>query len=183
MQRRASIRIERYGAEALPRHRGGLVAVYGAANANHRDDPFFSVDAFWTRLVDSYAPSPGFGLVAGWLADEMVGFAFGSPRKQSGEIWRMVRHTVPGIPVPDEDEPIYVLREIAVRPPYQRSGYGRALHDALLDGRPERLAQLLVLSDNRPARAAYRAWGWRDAGRRQPFPDGPVGETMVRILR
>jgi ribosomal protein S18 acetylase RimI-like enzyme len=177
------IRIEEYGANGVPGLRDELVAVYEAANADRRDDPFFRGDQFWHLLITGYVTADGFGLVAGRLRDGMVGFAFGSPRYAPGEIWTMVRRTLPDVAVPDETEPMYVLREIAVRPEHQRQGYGRALYDALLAGRPERLAQLLVLPDNRTAVSAYRSWGWREVGRRQPFPDGPIGETLIKKLR
>jgi hypothetical protein len=52
----------------------------------------------------------------------------------------------------------------------------------LLAGRPERLAQLLVLPDNLIAKRAYYSWGWRDIGLRQPLPEAPVGDAMVKVL-
>jgi GNAT superfamily N-acetyltransferase len=156
--------------------------VYTAANAPRCDHPFFRPDAFWTRLVERHALTEDFELVLGRLNDVAVGFAYGSPRREVADIWVMVRKMLPDIAAPSDNEPIYVLREIAVHPRFQGRGYGHRLHDALLAHRPERMAQLLVLPDNVNAKCAYHSWGWRDIGPRQPLPDSPVGDAMVKFL-
>jgi hypothetical protein len=33
------------------------------------------------------------------------------------------------------------------------------------------------------AKQAYHSWGWRDIGPRQPLPESPVGDAMVKLLR
>jgi hypothetical protein len=40
-----------------------------------------------------------------------------------------------------------------------------------------------VLPDNIIAKRAYHSWGWRDIGKRQPLPESPVGDAMVKLLR
>lgn len=111
----------------------------------------------------------------------MIGFAFGNPRDRTAEIWEAVARALPDVAVPENPEPVYIFRELNVYPRYQGRGYGRALHDALLANRPERLADLLVRPDN-PARLAYLSWGWRKLGELQPFPDSPVFDEMARVL-
>ena len=174
--------IEFYTAADLAALRDDLLDVYTAANASLRDHPFFHPDAFWNRLVDRHALTEDFSLVLGRVVGTAVGFAYGSPRREAPEIWAMVRRALPDIAVPSESETVYILREIAVHPRFQSRGYGHRLHDALLDGRPEALAQLLVLPDNVIAKRAYRSWGWCDIGPRQPLPESPTGDAMVKVL-
>jgi ribosomal protein S18 acetylase RimI-like enzyme len=70
-----------------------------------------------------------------------------------------------------------------VRPAWRRQGYARALSTALLDGRPEERATLLVRAENAPAYAAYKSWGFQPIGQVQPFDDSPLYEAMVRALK
>ncbi len=76
---------------------------------------------------------------------------------------------------------LFTIMEIAVLQPWRRHGVGRALHDALLDGRYEHAAMLTVRPDAADAVAAYRAWGWRRAGHRART-DGPGYDILVREL-
>jgi GNAT superfamily N-acetyltransferase len=162
--------------------RDELTAVYLAARADQAHNPFYSSESFLARLVDLYVPGRDFGLVTGTLDGALVGFAFGSPRDKSAEIWEAVNRALPQIEVPAKPEPVYIFRELNVHPDYQRHGYGRKLHDALLGTRPEKLSQLLVRPDNIPARSAYFSWGWRKIGEKKPFPDSPVFDVLVRSL-
>lgn len=162
--------------------REALLEVYAAAHADQAHDPWAAPDRFWERLVDLYAPTRGFSLVAGLVDGAVVGYAFGSPRDDSAATWRAVRTTLPDVAVPDQPGPVYIFREFAVHPSWQRRGIGRVLHDALLGPVAEPLAHLLVRQDNIPARAAYASWGWRYLGRQRPFPDSPTFDALVRPL-
>lgn len=157
-----------------------MLAVYEAAEADQLNDPWASPEQFWDRLVNLYGPAPGFGLVAGWLGDELAGYAFGSPLV-STSIWEDVRRGLPDLELPTAPEPLYIFREFAVHPKRQRQGYGRALHDALLATRPERLAYLCVRPDN-PAQQAYQRWGWRKTGKLKPFAGSPVFDVLTRAV-
>jgi GNAT superfamily N-acetyltransferase len=139
-------------------------------------------DNFWQRLVDIYAPGRDFAMVSGWLDDGMIGYAFGSLRDNPASTWQAVKAVLPDVPVPDEDEPVYVFREFAVHPDHQGKGYGRLIHDELLRGRPERLARLAVRTDKAQATGAYLSWGWQKLASERPFPDAPMMYIMVRRL-
>jgi ribosomal protein S18 acetylase RimI-like enzyme len=182
MRPKEAFHVERCRAVDLPALHEDLLCVYATANADRSDNPFFQPDNFWRRLIACHALADDFLLVLGRIGSTSVGFAFGSPRHEAADIWGMVRRTLPDAAATDDQEPIYVLREIAVHPDHQGRGYGRRLHDALLAGRPERLAQLLVLPDNVAAKRAYYSWGWHDIGPRQPLPESPVGDAMVKFL-
>ena len=175
--------LRRHDAVETLRLKDEMLHVYRASHAEPiRNDPWFSEDKFWERLVDLYAPGRDFATVSGWLDDQMIGYAFGSPRDNAAGAWQLVKTALPDFPVPDENEPIYIFREFAVHPEHQGKGYGRQLHDELLRGRPERLARLVVRVDNVQATGAYLSWGWWKIASDQPFPDSPVMHVMVRPL-
>ena len=174
--------IRRYRAVETMNLQDHVLPVYAASHADLVDDPWFPPERFWQRLVSLYAPGRGFELVAGWMGDLLVGYAFGSPRYDSAAIWEDVRQALPELLVPTEPEPVYIFREFAVHPQHQRRGYGRIIYDALLSARPEPLAHLLVRPDNALAIRAYMSWDWRKIGQKQPFPDAPVLDVMVREL-
>jgi GNAT superfamily N-acetyltransferase len=160
-----------------------MLRVYGTSHAEPiRNDPWFSEDKFWQRLVELYAPGRDFATVSGWLDDEMIGYAFGSPRDNGAKTWQQVKEGLPGFPVPDDNEPLYIFREFAVHPDHQGKGYGRQIHNELLSDRPERLAVLYVRMDNVQATGAYLSWGWLKIASEQPFADSPVLHVMARTL-
>ena len=175
------VHIDYYGPEETLSLREPIQGAYLASHRDQQHDPWYSPEQFWRRLVELYAPSRDFGLVAAWLGETMVGYAFGSPKDNSTDVWEMVRKTLPEVTILDNQVPIYFFREFAVHPGYQGQGYGHKLHDALLKNRPEPLAHLLVRTDN-PAKASYLHWGWHVVGKVQPFQDSPNMEAMVRIL-
>ena len=63
------------------------------------------------------------------------------------------------------------IEELAVLPDLRRRGIGRALLSAALS--KTTAAALTVGEDNRPARALYRSFGFRQAGRRLLFERRP----------
>lgn len=176
----SALRLRHHDAAETLHHREPILNVYAAAFADRMSDPWLRPDQFWRRLVDIYAPTRDFALITGWIDDQMVGYAFGSPRDETQSTWETIHPLLPDIPT---GGPIYIFREFAVHPDHQRRGHGRQIHDALLATRPEPVAHLLVLPDNVTARTAYQRWGWIRCGTRRPFPDAPVCHEMIRRLR
>lgn len=174
--------IERHDATSTLELRDDILPVYAASHADQMHDPWFHPDQFWERLVELYLHGRDFELVAAQIAGTVVGYAFGSPRDQHGAIWDDLHSTYPEWDLPAEPVPMYMFREFATHPEHQRKGVGRRVHDALLQGRPEPAAELLVRKDNAPAQAAYRSWGWVQLGEKQPFPDSPVFDRLVLNL-
>jgi ribosomal protein S18 acetylase RimI-like enzyme len=74
------------------------------------------------------------------------------------------------------------INELMVRPAWRRHGYAKSLSNALLEGRPEERATLLVRAENTAACTAYRSWGFHTIGQVQPFDDSPLYEAMMREL-
>jgi GNAT superfamily N-acetyltransferase len=159
-----------------------VLSTYLAAAFDQQHDPWAGPEQFWERLTDLYAPSKDFGMAAGWIDGEMIGFAFGSVRDNDASTWADVAKMLPDLPVPDGSASIYIFREFAVQPARQGKGYGHRLHDALLHSRPEPLAHLLVRTNNEAARRGYLKWGWRKISQLRPFPDAPLMEAMVLPL-
>lgn len=177
------LELRRHDAVETLRLKEPMLHVYRTSHEQPiRNYPWYGEEEFWKRLVELYAPSRDFAMVSGWLAGEMIGYAFGSPRDNPAATWQLVRDALPNFPVADPDEPIYIFREFAVRPDHQGKGYGRKIHHALLGDRSERLANLLVRPDNAPATGAYLSWGWKKIGSLQPFPDSPTLHVMVHEL-
>lgn len=173
----STLEIRRHDRHQVPVLRDDLVDVHLDARAELLDNPFYSGERFAERL-DAYARDPHFDLVTGHLGNDLVGYAFGGPLPAETRWWSgLVEHSDPDL-TRETGTRTFAFREIIVRKGHQRRGYARLLHDALLAGRTEERATLLVRPDN-PARDLYLRWGWRIVGKQQPFPDSPVFDSMV----
>lgn len=173
--------VERVDADGMRERRQLLLDVYAEVYADRLGDPFFSLPRYRERL-EGYAARDGFTLVTGELDGELIGYALGYTLPAGSRWWNGLRdHVHPELLVEDGRR-TYALTEVMVRADWRRRGHARALHDALLSGRREERATLLVLPGNVPARTAYLAWGWHKLGKLQPFDDAPVYDAMVRQL-
>jgi ribosomal protein S18 acetylase RimI-like enzyme len=176
----STLDVERHDRTAVPGLRDELVDVHADARAELLGNPFYSRERFAERL-DAYAQDPDFDLVVGRVDGRLVGYAFGGPLGAATRWWTGL------LEQPDPDltretgRRTFAFREIIVGKAYQRRGHAHQLHDALLGGRQEERATLLVRGDN-PARDLYLRWGWRLVGKVQPFPDSPVFDSMVLDL-
>ena len=161
--------------------RAALLAVYEEVYVDQLDDPFFAPSRFWQRL-ENYAGWPGFALVTGHLLDDLIGYTLGYTLPERSGWWGGFRGEVdPGL-LKEDGQRTFALTQLMVLPAWQRRGYARALHDALLSNRPEERATLLVKPDNIPARTAYLSWGWQVLGQLQPFDDAPVYDALLFYL-
>jgi ribosomal protein S18 acetylase RimI-like enzyme len=152
--------LDRYDAQTVDAVYPEMVRLFGEANADIADIPFFSTERFEASFVKQRAHD-GFELVTARIGDRLVGVVFGFteiPREQ------------------------YALCEIMVSPEYQCRGIAKRLHDELLRLRPEHRADLYVRKDNAPAQAAYRKWGWTKIGDVQPAADAPVLDELILPL-
>lgn len=126
-----------YDAAGTRQLRESLTALYVKTHLDQQHNRFYSPAQFWERLETLYAPGRDFGTVAGRLDDLMVGYAFGSPRDRAQGIWDEVRSALPDVPIPEQPEPVYIFREFAVDPRWQRSwlrpSFVAACHARALD--------------------------------------------------
>lgn len=172
--------IARHGADVVPTMRDELVDVHADARADVLNQPFYTAQRFGERL-DNYALDPTFTLVTGRVGDLLIGYAFGGTLSVNTRWWTGLRDATDPDVTRETGNRTFAFRELLVRRAYQRRGYAHRLHDALLSGRPEQRATLLVRQDN-PARELYLRWGWQQVGIMQPFPDAPIMLAMVLSL-
>lgn len=171
--------IEHWTSDDLSGHRDEVLDVYARAYRERLTGPFYTPNRYWSRL-EMYAARDTFAMVAAYAAGELVGYALGYGLPSSTRWWIDLQTDRPAAFFVEDGTRTFALNELVVAPD-RRRGYGRMLHDALLNSRPEERAALLVRPDN-PASALYRKLGWQEIGRQQPFPDSPTFRSMVLPL-
>lgn len=162
-------------------YRDELIEVYEEVYAEQLDDPFFSSERYWSRLM-AYAARDGFRAVAAEVDTTLVGYALGYTLPAESRWWQGLRSDLDAKTLVETGTRTFALNEIMVRKTWRRRGIARQLHNALLEGASEERATLLVLPDNTAAQAAYRSWGWQRVGELQPFDDAPVYDSMILEL-
>jgi ribosomal protein S18 acetylase RimI-like enzyme len=162
----------------LERRRRVLIDVYEDVYRQRLGDPFFSTPRYWDRL-HGYASRRGFSIKIGAVGTIAVGYALGYTLPEGSGWWRGLKTDRDEGELAEDGHRTFALTEIMVREQWRRRGYAHQLHDALLAGREEERATLLVLPDNLPAKAAYASWGWRKMGELKPFDDSPTYDAMV----
>lgn len=182
MTRLDELRLSRYDGAAARGLTNQLVEVYADVYADRVDNPFFSVDRFAERLT-RHQQAPGYALVTGEIAGTLTGYAYGASLRADTLWWDGLLDAVPAELIRETGRRTFALNEIMVRAPWRRRGIAGRLHNALLGGRAEERATLLVEQGNAPAKAAYVRWGWQHVGFLQPFPDAPVYDSMLLPLR
>ena len=177
-----TVTFRRFGAADARKMASTVRAVYEAsyADAIASGDPFDAPDAFMNR-VDAYVKNPDLDLVIAYdSAGEPIGQTWGWPLQAGARWW----HGIQGAPdnefVQEDGARTFALSEIMVSQPYTGRGVAHALHDNLLNARPERRATLLVEHDNPLAYRAYLNWGWEHVAHLQPdWPSAPLFDVLI----
>lgn len=126
---------------------------------------------------------PGFVLAEARHGGYLVAYASGLPLRPSTSWWKDLTTPLPDDQTAEYPGRTFALTELLVRASWRRQGIGRALHDLIMDGRPEERATLTVPPGAAAAQAAFRKWGWRRIARtRGPAPDTPVLDVLVTGL-
>ena len=126
---------------------------------------------------------PGFVLAEARHGGYLVGYAAGMPLRSSTSWWRDLTAPLPEEVTAEHPGRTFALADLLVRASWRRQGIGRALHDLILDGRPEERATLTVLPAATAAQRAFRNWGWRKVARtRDPRPGSPVHDVLLASL-
>ncbi|MFD0688116.1 GNAT family N-acetyltransferase [Actinomadura fibrosa] len=155
-----------------------IVPVYVASHGDVIDRSFYNAERFAER-VRGYAKAPAFELVVAHIDGAPVGQAFGYALPVNARWWTaLTTATAEGF-TDETGHRTFALNELMVTPEWQGQGVAHALHDALLGGRHEERATLLVREDNTSAQTAYARWGWKKIGKAQPFPDSPHFDAMI----
>ncbi|HTT50840.1 MAG TPA: GNAT family N-acetyltransferase [Streptosporangiaceae bacterium] len=126
---------------------------------------------------------PGFVLAEARHGGYLVGYAAGMPLRTSTSWWRHLTSPLAADVTTEHPGRTFALTELLVRASWRQQGIGRALHDALLAGRPEERATAAVRPAATPAQKAFRAWGWHRVARtREPGPGAPVLDVLITDL-
>jgi GNAT superfamily N-acetyltransferase len=126
---------------------------------------------------------PGFVLAEARHGGYLVGYASGMPLRPSTAWWRHLTTPLPEAVTAEHPGRTFALTGLLVRSAWRRQGIGRALHDLILDARPEERATLTVLPGAAPAQRAFRSWGWRKVARtHDPRPGFPVYDVLLTPL-
>ncbi|MEV1287915.1 GNAT family N-acetyltransferase [Micromonospora sp. NPDC049679] len=155
-----------------------LVAVY--LEAHEDDGPFYSEDRYRRQLA-AHMNVPGWSQVAASLGDEMIGYIYGFPLPRGTRWWEGLQTPVPDDFTHETGRRTFALSELLVRPTWRRRGIAKALHDELLNSRPEERATLLARPDNEPAQATYAKWGWQKVAELCPnWEHAPLFDVLLR---
>jgi GNAT superfamily N-acetyltransferase len=126
---------------------------------------------------------PGFVLAEARHGGYLVGYAFGMPLRPSTSWWRQLTTPLPEEVTTEHPGRTFALVELLVRASWRRQGIAGALHDLILEGRPEERATLTVPPEASAAQSAFRAWGWHKVARtREDGPGSPVSDVLLTPL-
>jgi ribosomal protein S18 acetylase RimI-like enzyme len=126
---------------------------------------------------------PGFVLAEARHGGYLVGYAFGMPLRPSTSWWRYLTTPLPDEITAEHPGRTFALAELVVRASWRRQGIGEALHDLILENRPEERATLTVPPTATPAQDAFRKWGWRRVARTHgERAEEPVSDVLVTTL-
>jgi len=105
------------------------------------------------------------------------------PLRPATAWWRHLTAPLPEELTAEHPGRTFALAGLLVRASWRRQGIGRALHDLILDGRPEERATLTVLPAATAAQRAFRNWGWRKVARTRDLrPGSPVYDVLLAPL-
>jgi GNAT superfamily N-acetyltransferase len=159
-----------------------IIYKYSYGDIISSGNPFDSVEGFMARF-DSYTSSPEFALVIAFHGDDPIGQSWGWPLRENSRWWNGLRSDRDADFTREDGRRTFALSEIMVVQNWTGKGVAHALHDALLAGRREQRATLLVEPDNLVARRAYEHWGWAKVGQLKPDWEGaPVFDAMTLDL-
>lgn len=157
-------------------HAEELQALHAEVYGDQPDDGF-------ARRFRILRRQPGFVLAEARHGGYLVGYAFGMPLRPSTSWWRHLTTPLPDEVTAEHPGRTFALVELAVRPSWRRQGIAGALHDLILEHRPEERATLTVLPTATPAQQAFRKWGWRKVARtRDTEPGSPVSDVLITTL-
>ncbi|MBA0051861.1 N-acetyltransferase [Streptomyces sp. AJS327] len=126
------------------------------------------------NIVRRHASAPGVRALGATTArGRLAGFVYGMPNDR-GHWWSSM--VLPNLTREGNAgwlDDAFVITELHVHPDFQQRGIGRHLITALTDGAPHPRSLLSAVDEETPARALYRALGYRDLARRVHFPSAP----------
>jgi ribosomal protein S18 acetylase RimI-like enzyme len=153
-----------------------LLALHAEVYGEQPDDGF-------ARRFGVLRRQPGFVLAEARHGGYLVGYAFGVPLRPSTSWWRQLTTPLPEEVTTEHPGRTFALVELAVRPAWRRQGIAGALHDLILENRPEERATLTVPPAATAAQQAFRKWGWRRVARTRGDGTGSlVSDVLITSL-
>ena len=153
-----------------------LQALHAEVYGDQPDDGF-------ARRFRVLRRQPGFVLAEARHGGYLVGYAFGVPLRPSTSWWRQLTTPLPDEVTTEHPGRTFALVELVVRPAWRRQGIAGALHDLILEHRPEERATLTLRPTAGPAQQAFQKWGWRKVARtRDDEPGSPVSDVLITSL-
>lgn len=160
-----------------------ITDLYGTvyAEAPYLEGPDDVAD-FRDRQFPARLQHKGFRLVTARADGQLVGFVFGHTLPADARWWSGLLKPAPAELVEETGERTFAVIELVVREDWRRKGVAGRMMAALLGGRHEERATLLVRPDAPAAAAAYEAWGWQRVGPLRPWDTAPLYDAMVLEL-
>jgi len=155
--------IELWEAVQAQRRADDVYRVYQAVFDDRPDEPQWREKHF-----DRHCARSGFRLAAAHVDDRLVGVAWGYIGER-GQYWP--DRVVAALPTDVTDTWVgghFEFVELAVLADQRGRGFGRRLHDVLLDGVPAERALLSTNAHDSPAVRLYTSHGWRALGLLEP---------------
>jgi GNAT superfamily N-acetyltransferase len=141
-------------------------------------DPFFSVQSYSDRL-HAALDMHGFETVTARHNERIIGYVHGVTLPAEQPWWvSLGSQRPPELRKAAEEQQVFWLRELMVRPTHTNQGIGRQLHDTIIAGRAETTTALTCIIDNQPAHDAYLRWGYSIMGQIKHAPESPVYDAM-----
>jgi ribosomal protein S18 acetylase RimI-like enzyme len=155
--------VELYGAAQAQEYADDVFAVYDVVFGDQPDRATWRAD-----MYDKHCAREGFRLAVAHDGDELAGFAWGYVGRP-GQFWSdWVIRELPADVTRTWVGGHFEFVELAVLPDFRRRGFGRRLHDVLLDGVPADRALLGTDNADTPAVRLYTSHGWQPLGELSP---------------
>jgi hypothetical protein len=152
----------------------------------HAEQPYSYGEEYtdlFRRRLDTQGRQDGFMLVEARTTGTLIGIGLGVTLTPTTNWWQNL--IIPLPPDVTEERPArtWALTDLMVLAPWRRLHLAKAIHDRLLEGRPEERATMTVLPAAAAAQAAALTWGWQKLGqKRNRLPGAPIFDVMVKTL-
>ncbi|WP_297625453.1 GNAT family N-acetyltransferase [Nocardia sp.] len=184
------LRFQHLDAMRAQEHRDEVESIFRSSypDAINSGAAFESPSAFMQRFDAYTAPNrpTGFELVLVHLDEQPCGQAWGWPLQAHTAWWGGLMLDSEDIDefIVEDGTRTFALSEIMVHAELAGHGIAQALHNELLDCRPESRATLFVHPGNHRAYDTYLRWGWYRVGAlRQSWPKAPRFDVLIHDLR
>ncbi|WP_240634403.1 MULTISPECIES: hypothetical protein [Streptomyces] len=167
-------RLNRWQAEGL---REDLADLYVESSTTEPGEEFSGRQEFLSRL-ERDVQLPGFDMLVA-EAQSLTGCVFGFPVPRDGSWWEGFDGPMPqNLEQLTASGHVFAILETVVHPHQHAHGLARRLQERLLADHQSSLGVTLVDQSARSACAAFKDWGWQEAGQIHRLP----GPTALRVL-